>query len=144
MKTYNLFLDDFRTPEMAFSDCLRDVRFLKEEWVIAQSHNDFVNIVQEKFLDNSFPKLVAFDHDLADVHYEHINNSSEWWAEYYANSNSEKTGYHSAKWFIEFVIDNKLRMPDVLIHTRNQSGGLNIKSLFSSYYKLKQKGLLDD
>lgn len=144
MKTYNLFLDDFRTPEMAFTNCLRDTRFLKEEWIIAKSHSDFINIVQTQFALGFFPKLVAFDHDLADVHYEFLNKSSEWWEMYYLQENSEKTGYHSAKWFIEFVIENKLQVPDVLIHTNNHHGGLNIKSLFSSYYKLKEKGLLDD
>lgn len=139
---YNLFLDDFRTPEIAWQECFRDSRFLKEQWEHVKSHEDFISKVKSKFSQGSFPKLVSFDHDLADVHYEHIGKPREWWDEYYQREDAEKTGRHSAKWFIEFVIDNNLKMPDIIIHTRNTAGGPNIKALFDTYYKLKDKGML--
>jgi hypothetical protein len=48
----------------------------------------------------------------------------------------EKTGYHCAKWLIDYCIDNKLELPKtILIHSMNPVGSRNIKSLFDSYFK---------
>ena len=86
--------------------------------------------------------MITFDHDLADIHYGFSNKSQEWWDEYYRNESAEKTGRDAAKWLIEFIIDNNLEMPEVIIHTRNSSGGKNIKSLFDTYWKLKDKNMI--
>ena len=49
----------------------------------------------------------------------------------------EKTGYHCAKWLIEYCIDNNEKLPaEIYIHSMNPAGSMNIKSLFETYYKL--------
>ena len=52
-KSYNLYLDDIRTPK-------------KGDWVIVRSFEDFVGTIVTKGLPNE----ISFDHDLGE---EHIN-----------------------------------------------------------------------
>lgn len=126
--SYNLFLDDFRMPEDAFEITHIPVYILIDDWIIARSYDEFVKTIQEK----GIPEIISFDHDLADIHYdqqEHVDND-------YYDIVSEKTGYHCAKWFIDYCIDNNKKLPaTILIHSMNPAGSLNIKSLFESYLK---------
>jgi hypothetical protein len=49
----------------------------------------------------------------------------------------EKTGYHCAKWFIEYCIDNHYTIsPKIYIHSMNHAGAKNIESLFRTYDKI--------
>ena len=69
LKYYNLFLDDIRQP----SDCLKyltDERYSTEEWIIVRSHEEFVQLIQRKWTEREFVRLVSFDHDLNDEHYD--------------------------------------------------------------------------
>ena len=53
----------------------------------------------------------------------------------------EKTGYHCAKWLVQYCIDNKLELPkEIFIHSMNVIGGVNIASIFETYNKYR-KGL---
>lgn len=121
-KPYNLFLDDFREPEEAFNYSLNQVYLLG--WEIVRDYDEFVKKINECGL----PEIVSFDHDLADAHYEvHLPYDQY----------KEKTGYHCAQYLIEYCIANKLSLPKtILIHSMNFGGTQNIKSLFTSYYKV--------
>jgi hypothetical protein len=125
--TYNLFLDDIRYPEDCFEHTHQPV-YIMEDWVIVRSYDEFVKYVQE----NGLPEIISFDHDLADTHYdnqEHVDND-------FYDIVTEKTGYHCAKWLIDYCIDNKKELPaTILIHSWNHAGSENIKSLFNSYFK---------
>jgi hypothetical protein len=44
---YNLFLDDFRVPQDAFH-YTKVVEYMKLDWVIARSFDEFVKIITEK------------------------------------------------------------------------------------------------
>jgi len=118
---YNLFLDDFRNPEVCFDYTYNQVYLLG--WTVVKNYDEFVKTVTEK----GMPQMISFDHDLADLHYVKPPPYDE---------DTEKTGYDCAKWLINYCIDNQLDLPEtILIHSMNPVGSLNIKSLFDSYYK---------
>ncbi|NBP02592.1 MAG: hypothetical protein EBU90_21220 [Proteobacteria bacterium] len=124
---YKLFLDDIREP----GDCFRMTGqsvFLDTDWVIVRDYNQFVDVVSERYLDYSFPNIVAFDHDLANEHY--IDNFVD--LDSYSKF-VEKTGYHCAKWLIDFCIDKELPLPTYYCHSMNPAGKENILSILKSY-----------
>jgi hypothetical protein len=121
--SYSLFLDDFRYPEDCFEYTHQTV-YIDEQWVIARSYDEFVKTIQEK----GIPEVISFDHDLADEHYTDFHGYDEY---------QEKTGYHCAKWLIEYCLDNNLDIPKfIFIHSMNPVGAQNIASLFNTYRKL--------
>ena len=124
---FKLFLDDMRIPSQAFLYTANPM-YLDSDWVIVRSYDEFVDIIKER----GIPDVLSFDHDLADEHYGTHENLDE--IEYLLYE--EKTGYHCAKWLIEYCIDNKLTIsPKVYIHSMNFAGSKNIESLFRAYDK---------
>jgi hypothetical protein len=122
--SYNLYLDDFRDPiDSAFY--LKAPIYSSAEWKVVRNYDEFVKTITEL----GVPELISFDHDLADAHYNHQDNIIY-------NEFTEKTGYHCAKWLIDYCIDNNKKLPaTILIHSMNPAGSANIKSLFDSYIK---------
>jgi hypothetical protein len=100
-----------------------------EDWVIARNYYAFISVIQGK----GVPDVVSFDHDLADVHYK-IQDFN------YEDPDYEKTGYHCAKWLIDYCLDNEEELPKrVIVHSMNPYGSRNIKSLFDTFYKVFNK-----
>jgi hypothetical protein len=129
MKKYNLFLDDFRVPKDAFN-YTHDTDFLKLEWVIVRSYKEFVEEITERYnFDGSFPGMIAFDHDLDDVHYEHTSGNIPY------EDMKEKTGYHCASWLVDFCMDRSLQLPEYKVHSMNPAGKDNIQGLLSNFKK---------
>jgi hypothetical protein len=128
--SYNLFLDDCRTPLLAYTSCLRDERYLREEWVIATNYDAFVSSIFVK----GIPDLISFDHDLAD---EHIRIASD--EEYFGFDYSrctEKTGLDCAKYLVKVCLDFNVKwFPKYLVHSQNPVGNANIKSYINSFKK---------
>jgi len=133
MKGHNLFLDDFRRTEDAYG-YTNDVSYKALEWEIVRSYDEFVSFISERYTEGSIPKLISFDHDLADVHYESANSVEEIDYDKY----KEKTGYHCAKWLIEFCMNNDFSFPEYLIHSMNFIGRQNIDSIIKSYQKVTE------
>jgi len=125
---YNLFLDDFRIPQDAYR-VNHDPRYNLLTWTMVKSYDEFVKVVETLGL----PDLVAFDHDLADEHYEKYQGPI---SEKQYSEMQEKTGYHAARFLINWCIDRDLDIPEYLIHTQNHGGGLNIKSVMESGKKI--------
>jgi len=122
---YKLFLDDVRRPKGTFSYMGLPV-FNEPDWIIVRNYYAFISIIEQK----GIPDVIAFDHDLADEHYKKQDFD-------YNDKNAEKTGYHCAKWLIDYCIDNKLELPhEIIIHSMNPYGSENIKSLFETYFKV--------
>lgn len=122
---YNLFLDDFRFPNDA-SNYMFDPIYSSVEWIIVRNYYAFITIIQNK----GIPDNISFDHDLADCHYK--NQIFD-----YDDETKEKTGYHCAKWLINYCIDNSLDLPKKInIHSMNPYGTKNIKSLFETFFKI--------
>ena len=129
---YNLFLDDVRMPKDVFAYTKLPI-YISVDWVVVRNYYAFIALVEGK----GVPEIISFDHDLADVHYKKQEFD-------YKNPNLEKTGYHCAEWLIYYCIDNNKELPaEVLIHSMNPAGSMNIKSLFDTYAKLYKTKPLD-
>lgn len=123
--SYKLFLDDVRRPETTYFYMGLPV-FKEPDWIIVRDYNEFISSIEK----NGIPEVIAFDHDLADVHYKRqVFN--------YNDEDVERTGYHCAKWFIDYCMDNNLELPyEIIIHSMNPYGSESIKSLFNTYFKV--------
>jgi hypothetical protein len=112
-----LFLDDERMPG--------DVTWISipsAKWEIVRSLDEAVEWVKK----NGFPDAISFDHDLGLMHY----------AEDYSD---EKTGFHFAKWLVEYDMDTN-SMPAhfrYTVHSKNPVGAKNIKELLDRYIRFK-------
>ncbi len=121
---YNLFIDDFRMPKDAFEYMKLPV-YISVDWIVVRNYYAFITIIQNK----GIPEILSLDHDLSLEHYKQTEFN-------YNDDTVEKTGYHCAKWLINFCIDNNKELPaEILIHSMNPAGSSNIKSLFESYKK---------
>lgn len=117
--TYKLFLDDYRSPQQVLP-------ILKvapaNEWVVVRSYDEAVACI----LQNGMPDFISFDHDLNDDHYA------------YPNKTHEKTGMTFARWFIDWIIDNDIVVPDhfdYYVHSMNPHGAENIRSIMASFMR---------
>lgn len=130
--TYNLFLDDFRSPEDAYVYTLND-ELIDREWVIVRNYEEFVKTIAWNFKENGvMPSMISFDHDLADKHYEHQREIDY-------DSYEEKTGYDCAKWLVDFCMDNHAELPSYMVHSMNTVGRRNITSYIENYKKTLSK-----
>ena len=123
---YNIFLDDFRQPVDAFN-IWKDTDFLKLEWIVVQSHDEFVKLVTKNLLEGKWPKTIAFDHDLHDEHYDMDFSDMN-----YLKTNMP-TGYHTAKWLVEFCKSNSLDLPAFKVHSQSPSGRRNITKVLEDF-----------
>jgi hypothetical protein len=129
---YNLFLDDIRNPADIIQYMPICKYYVDLDWVIVRNYDEFVTTIIEK----GIPQAVSFDHDLADEHYgvKDLGISVNY------DIFVEKTGYHCAKWLIEYCIDHNKDIPLlVFIHSMNPAGFRNIESLFTTYEKLYRR-----
>ncbi len=128
----NLFLDDIRVPKDAFN-YTGDTDYLKLEWVIARSYEQFFSIIALHYAGtNKLPELISFDHDLADEHYQDYDKSNGTlnYSDY-----KEKTGMECVKDLVEFCMDNNLKFPQYKIHSANTVGSVNMKSYIDNFNK---------
>jgi len=129
--SYNLFLDDYRIPKDAFAYMHLKI-YLDVEWIVVRNYQAFIALIEGK----GIPDMISFDHDLADEHYDKEIVQGQTYDEIYELFD-EKTGYHCAKWLINYCIDNNKEIPArILIHSMNPAGTMNIKSLFDTYMKV--------
>jgi hypothetical protein len=128
---YNLFLDDVRMPKDTF-DYMKLPIYISVDWSIVRNYYAFKAIVEGK----GIPEIVSFDHDLADEHYDPKIVGGESYEQIY-DMFDEKTGYHCAKWLIDYCIGINEKLPtEIFIHSMNPAGSMNIKSLFDTYSKV--------
>jgi hypothetical protein len=114
-----LFLDDIRIPK----DCVNGLvpshlnkMYWDGDWDIVRSYNEFVDWINK----NGLPDFISFDHDLADIHYGMDFSTI------IENLHIEKTGYDAAKWLGDYCMDNKIKLPDYIVHSQNPVGKANI------------------
>ncbi len=120
-----LFLDDYRQPEElnAISQYKDPIYADNDDWVVVKSYDEFVKTIEEQ----GVPELVSFDHDLADMHYGITT--------FDYNTIEEKTGYHCAKWLIDYCIEKKIPYPKYEVHSFNVVGSKNIEMLIQNFIK---------
>jgi hypothetical protein len=132
VKSYNLFLDD---DENRIPHKLSWIELPLVEWTIVRSYDEFVATIKR----DGLPKIVSFDHDLADEHYMEYQRAhspnliGERKIQY--EDFTEKTGYDCAKWLGNYCIDNGLQLPLYYIHTLNPIGRQNIFSALENARK---------
>lgn len=126
--SYKLFLDDVRQPYAVFE--YTDNPTYCDFWVVVKNYDEFVKYIGE----NGVPDVISFDHDLADAHYiSKFNQIGSYNDELF----DERTGYHCAKWFINWCMDRDIIFDtEILIHSMNPTGSENIRSLFTTYDKI--------
>jgi len=142
MIKYNLFLDDERFPvnrgtqgsQMSAYDLTGNKRYFLLDWIIVRNFGDFVKAIEERGL----PLICSFDHDLKDFHYYHYQTYTVYTGKI-DYTVVEGTGYECAKWLINYLLDNDLDAPEILIHTQNTVGARNIRKLFDDYNKMRNR-----
>lgn len=134
-----LFLDDYRNP----IDCVsymhtrvgkRNPEYL-DKWVIVRNYDEFIYYIS----NNKLPDLISFDHDLADGHYH--KNLQEGRINYETKdfeNNLNKTGYHCAKWLVNYCIENDLQLPEFWVHSMNPVGSENIQLLLTNFININK------
>lgn len=131
--SYNLFLDDVRDPEdvakYIMPTSLR-TQFRLEFWHIVRSYEQFVAYILKK----GIPDKIAFDHDLADEHYDPSMYLGDSYNKLY-DSFQEKTGFHAAKWLCEYCMDNNRKLPEYVVHSQNPLGKENITMYLENFKK---------
>lgn len=133
--SYNLFLDDGREPHQCPEYMYtrigpRCAIYVDEPWTVVRSHKEFVEVLNAKGL----PKFVSFDHDLCLEHikfyFEHGGHNSP--PDPLAGS-LENTGYDSAKYLVEYCMNNGLSVPEFAVHSMNYWGRKNIEGLLTRF-----------
>ena len=134
MKKYNLFLDDVRMPTDAFK-YTHDTDFNKLDWTIVRNYDEFIEYIMRMHEAGYWPNIIAFDHDLADEHYDPAMYHGVTAYNEKAKTFKEKTGMDCAQWLVDFCIDNKLTLPDFKVHSMNPAGRDNINGLLINFKK---------
>lgn len=125
---YNLFLDDNREPSGAYS-YTKDPVYKDLHWIVVVNYEQFVDTIERYYdLRGVLPVNVSFDHDLADEHYDYT-------ADIPYDDMTEKTGFHCAKWLVDFCIDNDMELPTYYAHSMNTVGRENIIKYLNNYVK---------
>lgn len=134
----NLFLDDFRNPIECVS-YTKDESYSLLKWSIVRSYDEFIWFIEDYYYQTKgLPKLISFDHDLADEHYDPAMYTDKY-SELYKGF-KEKTGYHCAQWLVDFCMDNKLKLPKFKVHSMNPAGGKNIASMLTQFARMQEEG----
>ena len=113
MKRLLLEDDEFRTIESIAKYTQKEF-YLQHPWTIVRTFDQF----KEYILTQGLPDIISFDHDL------------------YITDKTESTGRDCAKWLLEYCLTNNMIPPKVYIHSMNTVGAKNIKSLFTTFFKV--------
>lgn len=139
---YNLYLDDWREPLHTLLSIkpseLKEV-ISTNTWEIVRSYNEFI----DRILKKGLPDLISFDHDLGpDVYFVKNPKLIVDWTDvridYDRYDLHELTGFHCAKWLVDYCLDNAKPLPKYVIHSDNQVGSENIRAYLENFKKHNQ------
>lgn len=121
-----LFLDDERQVKdgVYLVNTNRRIYF-EDNWDVVKNFIEFTEWITK----NGLPEFVSFDHDLADIHYEFVTGEIPY------DGMIEKTGFHCAKWLVEYCLDNGLKLPPYQVHSANPVGRENIQAYLTNASK---------
>ena len=128
------------TPACYLDDCRQPRPNHWFSWEIVRSYKEFVNYI----LQRGVPRMLSFDHDLADAHVQHYLRHESYHRDskepYHITDKDyagfeEKTGYDCAKWLVEYCLDNDQLMPHFSVHSANPAGAENILHLLNNLQK---------
>lgn len=113
MKTphYNLFLDDERDPQHVHWK--HEVEYTHYRWVVVRTAAQFI----AQLVTHGIPAFVSFDNDIQD---------------FTGKDGKEITGYDMAKMLCYFCIDNNIKFPKVVSHSKNVVDQPKIEAIFKN------------
>ena len=128
-----IFLDDIRFPEDVYNglkggydeNTLHPIYADNSSWIILRTYEDFVDFVMKNDLNET--EVISLDHDLDFDHYKSENQQN---VDY--DRMQVKTGYHAAKWLLEYSKENNIQLPEIRVHSLNIEGRKNIKNLIKN------------
>jgi hypothetical protein len=130
MKRY-LFLDDKRTPQEAFYYMSNNI-YLQADFEWVKNYDEFVAFIDKFYWETlTIPDFISFDHDLGLEHYRDAFSE-----EIPYDSYSEKSGFHCAKWLVNFCLDHNINYIRFAVHSMNVVGSKNIASLINQFNNL--------
>ena len=127
-----LFLDDIREP----SHCLSYMHLrigqghtvYAQEWKVVR---DFLEFEEAVIKHHSEIRMVSFDHDLSIEHYNHaLMEDPAKLKKFYKREDREKTGFDCAQWMKDFYCSRGLTLPEIIVHSMNPAGTVNIEEVF--------------
>lgn len=128
---YCLFLDDERNLDDVTWVSLPKVN---NDWKTVRNFDQFTLCIAS----HGMPKFIAFDHDLADYHYDVMAKEADYHTAFVdddmgglnitSDYGSEKTGYDCAKWLADYCADNRLKLPEYVVHSLNPVGRQRIEA----------------
>ena len=137
----NIFLDDERFPvnrkgegdQMSAYELTGNKKYFLLNWIIVRDFDEFVNVIGKVIEEHNEIGIISFDHDLKDEHYHYYRMFTVYtgWIDYTV---LEGTGFECAKWLINYMLNNNLKCPEILIHTQNTVGAKNIRINFIGFY----------
>jgi hypothetical protein len=115
-----LFIDDERKPKDVTWILIGGVGFWGANWDVVRSLPE----AKKWVLENGFPDVISFDHDLGEAHYG-------------GDYSDGKTGYDFAKWLVEYDLDTNTMPKDFrfTVHSLNPIGAENIRNLLEGYIR---------
>jgi hypothetical protein len=123
-----LWLDDIRNPLdsnwLTYSPIQQPFQTV---WV--KSYQEFTNWI--KF--NGLPDAICFDHDLGMEVALNARESGMSKRKARLLKQEEKTGYHCAKWLVDYCLDNNCKLPLYNIQSANPVGKENIDKLLQNF-----------
>ncbi|MFK4136489.1 cyclic-phosphate processing receiver domain-containing protein [Pseudomonas luteola] len=112
MRNLGIFLDDERVPsDVTWIDYPTNI-----EWIVVRDYVGFTKAIEEHHSDSL---LISFDHDLQD----------------FDACGEERKGMHCIRWLGEYCMDNGLKMPTCLFHSKNIPGRENMQSYYLNAVK---------
>ena len=122
-----LFLDDrFLTSELP--------KYL-ERWEWVRNFDEFTQFITKYHKETGdLPALISFDHELEPEHYSAESIRPVGGTIFYAKFKKE-TGWHAARWLVEFCKQHDLDLNRVCVHSDNPMGSLNIQYELNQYKK---------
>jgi hypothetical protein len=127
-----IFLDDVREPIdvrlRIFEKIGKKVDIYLTEWVIVSNYNDFKSIIKKNYKNITD---ISFDYDLGVGQY--INTLEKDIISVSKPNNcisEDKTGYDCAVWMKDYYIKNKLKFPEIYVHSMNNENALKILNVF--------------
>ena len=120
-----IFLDDERYPHQV---TWVDFDYSGRVWIVVRSYNEFVNLISSCA---SKPAFISFDHDLGPKAYKQVIENNGTFD--YNKLDDEKTGYHCAKWLVDYCAQHGWRFPEYRVHSMNPIGKENIEQYIECY-----------
>jgi len=137
--SYNLFLDDLRTPAHAYIYPKRDSEgktmpsrslanqtgIKDDDWIIVRSYDEFVFTLNSK----GVPDNVSFDHDLHQEHIDHWFSHTKQHNEILYDNFKVKTGRDCAQYLVNFCHNTNTKISGIntFIHSANPIGQIQLQ-----------------